>query len=384
MSRKFWWVLLGGLALAVFLRPEPVLAGSLPPEPEAPPSAWSFDGGLYGWVLWLQGDVTARGEDFNVYADPIDLIDALDGPIVMANFNAKRGRFSFFADVVYAEFGLESDFAAEAEPIPALQLKGDGRIGSQLDFGVYQADVFVEVANFAGTKGNNTTVELGAGARYVELDLTIKAKIDASARIRLGRLLGRIENRINRIENEEDRLEALAQFNAVRAKVLEDRIVRAKDKGLTRRVARLKNRLNQVDDRGQAIAALEAVDKLRLTLLRDALNLDNKDINGNFATVSTGDMDWVDPVIAMRVTHDLGQGRSLTAMGDFGGFNVDDGLSSQVVLTYDYEGTLFGYETTTSIGYKALWLRYEEQSSNGASGVNVLLHGPIAELAFRW
>jgi len=71
-------------------------------------------------------------------------------------------------------------------------------------------------------------------------------------------------------------------------------------------------------------------------------------------------------------------------MGDFGGFNVDDGLSWQALLTYDYEGSLFGFQTTTSIGYKALGLNFQESTSHGTHGINVVLHGPMAELAFRW
>ncbi len=61
------------------------------------PSGWTYDGGLYAWALWLEGDATARGLGFDVYADPVDLIEALDGPIIMANFEAKHGRFAFYA-----------------------------------------------------------------------------------------------------------------------------------------------------------------------------------------------------------------------------------------------------------------------------------------------
>lgn len=384
MRRKFWLGLLGGLALAAVLRPAPSLAQGLPPVPETPGSAWSFDGGLYAWALWVEGDATAHGKTFNVYADPVDLIDALDGPIIMANFEATRGPFSFYADVVYAKFGLESDALGEAQPIPALTLKGNARIGADYKFGVYQADAFYQVADFAGPNGSRTRFELGAGARYIEQEFDITAAIDLSARLKLGNLLDRLENRINRIKNQDDRLEALAQLNALRANVLEDRIVRAKDKGLTRRVARLEKRLRHVDDRGDAVAALEALDKLRLGLLRAALNLNDKEFNKNFAFMDTGNMSWVDPVIALRMTHDMGNGRSITAMGDFGGFDVEDGLSWQAILAYNYEGMLFGYETTTTLGYKALWLKYEDQTAQGTRGMNVVLHGPIAELSFRW
>ena len=44
----------------------------------------------------------------------------------------------------------------------------------------------------------------------------------------------------------------------------------------------------------------------------------------------------------------------------------------------------FGYDTTTSVGYKALSLLYEESTNKGKQGVNVILHGPIAELTVHW
>lgn len=382
MRRKVWFGVLAGLALAGAVRPEPLLAEGLPVAAPAA-SAWTFDGGLYAWALWVEGDATARGETFNVYADPIDLIDALDGPIIMANFEARRDRFALYTDIVYADFGLDSDFVGEAQPIPQLTLKGDGRIGADYKFGVYQTEGFYQIANFAGANGN-TTIELGGGARYIEQKISVTAGIDLSARTQLKGLLDRVENRIGRIQNQAERLAALAQLNALREELLEERIMRTKDKGLKRRVARLENRLKNVDNRGEAIAALEALDKFRLALLKKALNLGSNQFNDKLAFVNSGNINWVDPVIALRMTHNFGKGKSITAMGDFGGFNVEDGLSWQVVLTYDYEGTLFGYETTTSLGYKALWLQFEEETSNGAHGIDVVLHGPVAELSLRW
>lgn len=381
--RKIWLSVGLGAAIAAAL-PTAARAGDLEHPATPSSSGWSFDGGFYAWAIWLEGNTTARDLTFDVYADPVDLIDALDGPIIMANFEATKGRFSFYADVVYAEFGLDSDFAAEAQPIPALTLDGDARIGSELDFGVYQAGAFYQVADFAGPGGRATTFEIGAGARYVELELDIRARIDVSAELRLERLLDRTERRIRRIENRRDRRAALDEFNTLRAGLLEDRIARAGDKGREKQVRRLERRLKRVDERGRALAALEAIDDLRLALLQTELNLTDRDISGDFATVSTGNMDFADPVIAMRLNHDLGNGRSVTAWGDFGGFNIDDGLSWQAILTYDVEGTLFGFDTKTSIGYKALWLQYEEETSRGTRGLDIVLHGPVAEIALRW
>ena len=33
-------------------------------EPAQSPSGWAFDGGLYGWGIWLDGTITARDETF--------------------------------------------------------------------------------------------------------------------------------------------------------------------------------------------------------------------------------------------------------------------------------------------------------------------------------
>ena len=377
MWRKVWLCLLGGIVTAG-VGPSAVQAGDATSA-----SGWTMTGGLYGWFPWVEGTVTARDEAFNIYATPIDLIEHFDAPPAMANFEARRGKVSLWGDVLYAKFAFGDDFASEAEPIPILKLSGKGSSSTDYSLGVYQFGAFYQVADFAGDNGH-TSLEVGAGARFIDQNFRVKARIDTSAQIRLGKLADRIEKRIQKIQNQEERLESLAALNALRKDLLNKEIGRAADKGRQRRVTKLQNTLKRVDRRGEAIAALEAVEQLRLELLRAALNVDGDEFNRQFAFVGTGDMDWVDPTISLRVQHHFGNGQSITAVGDFGGFNVEDGLSSQMVLTYDIEGTLFGFDTTTSLGYKALWLRYEDQTSRGKVGMDAWLHGPIAEVAFRW
>ncbi|MGA9444769.1 MAG: hypothetical protein WBV18_15355 [Methyloceanibacter sp.] len=366
----------------------PLIAGSLPLTAQAEDagsssSGWTMTGGFYGWFPWVQGITSARGEDFNTYATPIDLIENFDAPPIMAQLELRNGKFSFGGDALYVKFAFGDDFASEAAPIPFLRVGASGQSTTDYSLGIYQFGGFYQVADFAGERGN-TTVELGAGARFIQQDFQVKARIDTTAQLRLGRLTNVIERRIRRIENQEQRLEALATLNAVRADLLEQRIVRAGDKGRERRVARLQQRLKRVDDRGSAIAALEAVERFRLELLQAALNLNGNEFNDQFAFIGTGTMDWVDPTIAVRLQHQFRNGQSITAMGDFGGFNIDDGISTQMVLTYDIDGMLWGFNTTTSLGYKALWLSYEEQTPKGEQGMTTWLHGPIAEIALRW
>ncbi|MEM7294920.1 MAG: hypothetical protein AAF420_16200, partial [Pseudomonadota bacterium] len=340
-------------------------------------------GGFYGWFPWVQGETTARGNTFDTYATPIDLIENFDAPPIMANLEVRKGKFSVWADALYVQFAFGDDFASEVTPIPALRVGASGQSTTDFSLGLYQFGAFYQVADFVGEHGN-TTLEVGAGARIVEMDFRVKAKIDTSAQLRLGRFANDIEKRIRRIQNGRQRAEALAAFNDLRKGILDERIVRAGDRGRERRLARLERRLRRVDDRGEALAALQAVEKLRLELLRAALNLNNREFNDQFAFVGTGNMDWTDPTIALRLQHHLGNGRSITATGDFGGFNIDEGISTQMILTYDIDGTLWGFDTTTTLGYKALWLSFEEQTPNGERGMSTWLHGPIAEFALRW
>jgi hypothetical protein len=132
---------------------------------------------------------------------------------------------------------------------------------------------------------------------------------------------------------------------------------------------------------GSAGSLLEA---LRPELLRAALRVDGDELNQQFAFLETGTIDWVDLAIAVCLQHHLGNSRSVTLTRDFGGFNIDDGLSSQMQLTYDIDGKLWGFQTTTTLGYRALWLNYEEQSRQGTIEMKVWLHGPLAEVLLRW
>ena len=336
MWRRVASSVLGGLLLSGLL---PMSASA---ENETTTSSqWNVTGGFYGWFPWVHGTNTARSEDFNIYATPIDLIENFDAPPIMANLEVSRGKFSFWGDALYAKFAFGADFATEASPIPLLDVSASSRSKTDYNLDIYQFGGFYEVADFVGDRGN-TTLEVGAGARFIQQEFRIKAEIDTAAQVRLGRLADVIERRIQRIEKQEQRLEALSALNDVRREVLERRIIRAEDKARERQVARLEQKLKGVDDRGQALAALEALDALRLELLRAALRVDGDEFNQQFAFLETGTMDWIDPTIAIRLQHHLGNGRSITATGDFGGFNIDDGLSSQMQLTYDIDGELWG------------------------------------------
>jgi hypothetical protein len=365
---------------------------SAPPQG---PGGWTLDTSLYAWALWVTGDVTARGTTFDVYADPIDLIDALDGPIVMAYVEANKGRFSLFADIIYSPFDGAEDVVGTFTPRPDLTVKGNGNAKLDYTFGMYQVGAFYEVARMTGSGGNSTALELGGGGRWFNQDLDVKLEVNLTADLKASRQftrhVDRLERRLDRIENRGQRLALLGEINALRQEFLKQRVIRASSaKIFSRRVVRLERRLTRVVDRGDVIATLEAIRELRIDLLQRRIARSSKGltiddaVQGQFAIAHSGDMAWGDPVAAARLTHEFGDDQAISFLGDVGGFNLSDDFSWQVLLQYEKDGTLCGFDTTTSIGYRALGILFEENAPNGQRGVDVIYHGPVAELTFRW
>ena len=62
-----------------------------------------------------------------------------------------------------------------AAPIPFLKVGASGQTTTDYSLGIYQFGGFYQVADFAGERGN-TTVELGAGARFIQQDFQVKAR----------------------------------------------------------------------------------------------------------------------------------------------------------------------------------------------------------------
>jgi hypothetical protein len=88
---------------------------------------------------------------------------------------------------------------------------------------------------------------------------------------------------------------------------------------------------------------------------------------------------WTDPLIGARYHRDLGNGFSLTAYGDFGGFGVGAHTDWQVLGTVDYTPSPW---VNLHLGYRSLNFDYSADNSN--LGFNVHLRGPILAATFRF
>jgi hypothetical protein len=88
---------------------------------------------------------------------------------------------------------------------------------------------------------------------------------------------------------------------------------------------------------------------------------------------------WTDPLIGGRYHRELGNGLSLTAYGDLGGFGVAAHFDWQVVGTIDYT---LNPSWDLHLGYRSL--NFDITGSQGRFGFNVHLRGPIIAGTFRF
>jgi hypothetical protein len=58
------------------------------------------------------------------------------------------------------------------------------------------------------------------------------------------------------------------------------------------------------------------------------------DVSKAVAFDTTGDLEWVDPFVWIRIRHEMGSSKELGLEADFGGFGVGSHFSWQVVGTY--------------------------------------------------
>ena len=128
-------------------------------------------------------------------------------------------------------------------------------------------------------------------------------------------------------------------------------------------------------------ASTDATLKIKSTLDLPRLGLQKK---GKYAVAKSGDVDWVDPVVGMRVKQDFGGGRELQLLGDIGGFGVGSQFSWQVYAGYSHTFPVGKAMMAWNLGYRALAFDYETGSGDNAKTFDMVLHGPIAGLTVRW
>lgn len=105
-------------------------------------------------------------------------------------------------------------------------------------------------------------------------------------------------------------------------------------------------------------------------------------IGRSFAIARSGSLDWVDPVVGLRLRHQFTPNQEIMVRGDVGGFGFQSNFEWQAVAVYSYAWQFTGYQLAALIGYRALGVDYTN-TGNGNS-VDLVLHGPMIGLSVRF
>ena len=106
--------------------------------------------------------------------------------------------------------------------------------------------------------------------------------------------------------------------------------------------------------------------------------------SGGFALADSGTTQWVDPLVGLRLRHQLAPNQMITVRGDIGGFNLQNSLSWQAIAVYSYDWQFSGYQIAALLGFRALGVNYNSGSGATAFGLNEVFYGPVLGASFRF
>lgn len=106
--------------------------------------------------------------------------------------------------------------------------------------------------------------------------------------------------------------------------------------------------------------------------------------SGSVAVARSGTLEWVDPFVGLRVRHQLAPGKELEFLGDIGGFGVGSDFTWQLFGGYSFDFSVWQTELHGLVGYRALAVDYSQDSGASKNNLDLILHGPVVGLSFRW
>jgi len=161
-----------GFALAVMLGIGGSVAEAADLPPPGPPvlpipaSAWTFRFTPYGWLTSFNGNQTVKGRTAKVDASFIDIVDdtlGQGGTLIglMADMEARNGRFALFSNVFWSKIGVEHSGVRTRSASPGVI----GAVGTAADIkvsmAIIEAGAAYEVASFG-----SVSFDVLGGARY--------------------------------------------------------------------------------------------------------------------------------------------------------------------------------------------------------------------------
>ena len=158
-----------GGAMAADMR-MPTKAAAAPTQPI---DAWTFSATPYGWVTLLNGSTTVKGRTVDVDVDFNDLMNLIrrseipkDLLGLMGYFEARKGRLSLFADLVYLKIGLNGDMT-RSRGVDALNATVGASAGLKYEMFIAEFAAAYEVTRWGSTAvpGSGTALDVFGGVR---------------------------------------------------------------------------------------------------------------------------------------------------------------------------------------------------------------------------
>ncbi|HSH99047.1 MAG TPA: hypothetical protein VLA02_00490 [Reyranella sp.] len=103
-----------------------------------------------------------------------------------------------------------------------------------------------------------------------------------------------------------------------------------------------------------------------------------------FGVSLSSTMQWVDPLVGLRLRHRLTPRQDILVRGDIGGFGLGSQLTWQALGVYSYEWHTDRTRIAAVIGYRAMGANYSTGSGFDASGLNLVVHGPVIGVGVRF
>ena len=116
------------------------------------------------------------------------------------------------------------------------------------------------------------------------------------------------------------------------------------------------------------------------------VNFSNLHIERSFgiAVARSDVVQWVDPVLGLRLRHRFTPNQEMFVRGDIGGFGLGSQFAWQAVAAYSYAWQFTGYKIAAVLGFRALGVNYSSGSGVDTFGINQVLYGPIIGASFRF
>ncbi len=136
-------------------------------EASKDPDAWRYNATVYGWLINVSGNVTARGQTVDYNASFPQLVQNSDSLAAwMSYFEASKGKASVYADVVWTKVGFSNSTASYLNPIGGLQLSSVANRSVVFSLTIVEAGGTYEIAHWNGQQGSRTAVDAVLGFRY--------------------------------------------------------------------------------------------------------------------------------------------------------------------------------------------------------------------------